>query len=334
MESMNDSRPAPPIPEYVDLKDFQFMPLDVQRLRDSDLASDETPQACWAAVLLWCASWHQVPAGSIPNNENWIAKQAGYMMRGKIDRDWDTVRAGALRGWVECADGRLYHAVVVEKALEAWQSKMEQRYRSECARIKKFNQRHETKVDVPTFDAWMSQGRPQGQPIHVPGDILEKIGDNEEKIEDKDKKSGDNEKKDRDVPGDEHSKGQGQGQGQGLSSVPVGTGGKPPDPPVDKSPGEMAKDELWAAGKSLLRQAGMPDAQCGSFVGKLVKQHGTDAVIEAVRIAVVERPADPPSFLKATCQRLAGERKSPNRQEELEERNRKIARELAQEDAS
>jgi hypothetical protein len=96
----------------------------------------------------------------------------------------------------------------------------------------------------------------------------------------------------------------------------------------------MTKDELWAAGKSLLRQAGMPEAQCGSFVGKLVKQYGSETVVEAVRTAVVERPADPPSFLKATCQRLAGERKPPNRQEALEDRNREIARQLAQEGAS
>ena len=57
------------------------MPLDVGRLRDSDLASDETPEACWAAVLLWCASWHQIPAASIPDNDQWLAKQAGYAAR-------------------------------------------------------------------------------------------------------------------------------------------------------------------------------------------------------------------------------------------------------------
>lgn len=68
-----------------------------------------------------------------------------------------------------------------------------------------------------------------------------------------------------------------------------------------KSPEQMTKDELWSAGKSLLEQQGMPRAQCGSFVGKLVKDHGANAVVEAVRSAVVERPADAVSFLKAAC---------------------------------
>jgi hypothetical protein len=88
-------------------------------------------------------------------------------------------------------------------------------------------------------------------------------------------------------------------------SVPNGTGDKSP---ADPDPEKMTKDELWAAGKSILMEAGMPKAQCGTFVGKLVNDYEADIVVEAVRIAVVERPADPASFLKATCQRLKGER--------------------------
>lgn len=120
---MTDQLPAPLTPADCDLQDFKFMPLDVARLRDSDLASDETPEACWAAVLLWSASWHQIPAASIPDNDQWIAKAAGYAQRGKISPDWEKVRAGALRGWIRCADGRMYHPVVAEKALIAWGKK-------------------------------------------------------------------------------------------------------------------------------------------------------------------------------------------------------------------
>ena len=84
--------PPPLTPEDCELQDFAFMPLDVARLRDSDLASDESPEACWAAVLLWAASWHQIPAASMPDNEAWIAKHAGYAQRGKISEDWAAVR--------------------------------------------------------------------------------------------------------------------------------------------------------------------------------------------------------------------------------------------------
>jgi hypothetical protein len=75
-----------------------------------------------------------------------------------------------------------------------------------------------------------------------------------------------------------------------------------------KLPDDLTKDELWASGKSLLTQAGMPPKQCGSFVGKLVKDYGDAIVIDAVRSAVVARPADPGEYLKATCMRAAGQR--------------------------
>ena len=124
--------PEPLTPEGCDLRDFKFMPLDVARLRDSDLASDETPESCWAAVLLWAASWHQVPAASVPDSDQWLAKHAGYVSRGKVAREWVDVRPGALRGWIKCSDGRLYHPVVAEKAVDAWDSKLEQRWKTEC----------------------------------------------------------------------------------------------------------------------------------------------------------------------------------------------------------
>lgn len=184
------------------LQDFAFMPLDVARLRDSDLAANESPEACWAAVQLWAASWHQVPAASIPDDDKWMAQKTGY---GRIIKEWMKVRAGALRGFVKCSDGRLYHPVVAEKAREAWQAKLEQRYRTECARIKKHHDRHGTKAEKMDFSEWVSLGCPQGQPLSVPSS-----------------KSGCPSSVPRDkpdcpqiVPRETPSKGQGEGQGQG-----------------------------------------------------------------------------------------------------------------------
>ena len=105
-----------------------------------------------------------------------------------------------------------------------------------------------------------------------------------------------------------------------LNSVPIATGGA-----AAKSPAELTKDELWKAGKSLLEQSGMPKAQCGSFVGKLVKDYGDVIVVDAVRSAVLARPADPVEYLKATCMRTAGQRAPVNKQEALEQRNRSVA---------
>ncbi|MET3371997.1 hypothetical protein ABIC89_001038 [Variovorax boronicumulans] len=100
-------------------------------------------------------------------------------------------------------------------------------------------------------------------------------------------------------------------------TVPNGTDGEAVKPASD-----LSKDELWKAGKSLLSQSGMPPAQCGSFVGKLVKDYGDQIVVEAVRTAVVSRPADPAEYLKATCMHAAGQRSVPEPAWRTEQRAR------------
>lgn len=145
--------PNPLTPADCDLRDFPFMPLDVVRLRDSDIAALSTADEFRAAVLLWCAAWHQVPAASLPDDDRVLAQLAGY---GRVVTEWKKVREGALRGWVNCSDGRLYHPVVAEKARDAWAAKHEQRYKTECARIKKHNQRHGTDIEFPTFEEFLS----------------------------------------------------------------------------------------------------------------------------------------------------------------------------------
>lgn len=146
------------------------MPLHVARLRDSDLASEVDPEACWYAVLLWAASWHQLPAGSLPDNEIVLTKLCGL---GRDVRTFRKHRAGALRGFVLCDDGRLYHPVVAEQVKAAWESKLQQRWRSELARIKKANQRNGTTIEPPTYEAFLAsigEGTSLPSPQSVPGD--------------------------------------------------------------------------------------------------------------------------------------------------------------------
>jgi hypothetical protein len=231
--------PAPLTPADCDLQDFKFLPLDVVRLRDSDMASDETPEACWAAVQLWAASWHQIPAASVPDNEQWLAKHAGYVSRGQIDPAWATVRAGALRKYIRCSDGRLYHPVVAEKAIEAWEAKLDQRWRTECGRIKKHNDRHGTKVPKPSFDEWVAAGRPSGQRLPVPGDTPTATPKSPEGRPQR-------------VPRETHSKGQRQGQGQGQikKENPSGSAAAAAPRPSKKAPADFQVTEAmrkWAA---------------------------------------------------------------------------------------
>lgn len=67
----------------------------------------------------------------------------------------------------------------------------------------------------------------------------------------------------------------------------------------------MTKAELWAAGRSLLLAQGMPDAQCRSFMGKLVSDHGENLVGAAVRAAVVAQPQEVREYLVATCRGMS-----------------------------
>lgn len=304
------------------------MPLDVARLRDSELASSETPEACWAAVLLWAASWHQIPAASIPNDEKWIAKTAGYALRGKVDKAWKDVRVGALRGWIECDDGRLYHPVVAEKARDAWQAKLKQRWMTECGRIKKHNDRHEgANVQKPTLEAWLAAGCPVGQPLHVPRDTFDPSGG----------QAGE-------TASNRQGEGQGHGerQGQGTTSAPDGAGGAAAAAPaavqamtpleavavMHRQEGAPLLEEherlLWTAGRAIFLAAGVASDIAGKFIGKLIKDNGNDRVLvfDVMRAACLERPADPRGWMVAACQQRRGQRVSTNnRQTALEDSN-------------
>lgn len=124
--------PDPLVPADCDLRDFGYMPLDVLRLRDSEIAAIGDAEAFRAAVIAWCVSWHQLPAASLPDDDAILCRLLGY---GRDLKGWQAVRAaGALRGFVRCNDGRLYHHVVAEKARESWAKKQAQRARTEAAR--------------------------------------------------------------------------------------------------------------------------------------------------------------------------------------------------------
>lgn len=109
----------PLTPPDCDLRDFAFMKMDVMRLLDSDLFALSTGDEFKAALALWCKSWMQIPAASLPDDDRVLAHLSGAGSK------WKKLRPMALRGWVKCSDGRLYHPVVAEKALDAWETRKE-----------------------------------------------------------------------------------------------------------------------------------------------------------------------------------------------------------------
>jgi hypothetical protein len=138
---MSESLLPPLVPAEVDLRDFGFMPLDVLRLRDSDLAALAGGDAFKAAVLLWCVAWHQVPAASLPKDDRLLARHSG------AGASWRKVKEEALRGFVECSDGRLYHTTIAEKAREAWAAKATQRARTAAATAAREAKRREQQAE-------------------------------------------------------------------------------------------------------------------------------------------------------------------------------------------
>jgi DnaB-like helicase N terminal domain/Protein of unknown function (DUF1376) len=126
----SDYLPAPLVPEEVDLRDFEFMPLDVRRLLQSDtwIEASAEPKLGHVLICLWCEAWHQVPAGSLPDNDTVLARFAMCDLA-----TWQALRPKAMAAWTKCSDGRLYHPVVSEKALEAWERKRDQRGRTKAA---------------------------------------------------------------------------------------------------------------------------------------------------------------------------------------------------------
>ena len=137
------------------------MPLHVLRLRDSEFTSEVSAEAFRAGVLLWCAAWHQVPAGSLPNNDKTLSTLAGY---GRVVKEWEKVKDEALYGWVLCDDNRWYHPVVCEVAMESWVSKQEYNYKKFADRLRKRNAGLKEKqlpvVDIPLIEQWISAGMP------------------------------------------------------------------------------------------------------------------------------------------------------------------------------
>lgn len=105
--------PAPLADADLDVRELEEMPLNVRRLRDSSTAATASAEGFRAAVLLWAAAWHQVPAGSLPAGDAELAALAGF---GRDVAGFQAVRADALRGFLACRDGRLYHQVIVDYA--------------------------------------------------------------------------------------------------------------------------------------------------------------------------------------------------------------------------
>lgn len=130
---MKNDRLPPLIDKEVDLRDFPFMPVEIMRLRRSrawSVIAKRDPRLGFYMHNLWCESWHERPAGSLPNDDDILCELA---MSADM-QTWRSIKEKVMHGWVLCSDNRWYHPTVCEKAAQAWARKVQQRARTERAR--------------------------------------------------------------------------------------------------------------------------------------------------------------------------------------------------------
>lgn len=251
--------PAPMTPAESDLRDFPHTPLFRSRLFGSSFHAQSNDSEWRAGVTLWLKSWDQVPAGSLPNNEVELCRLA------ELARDiktWKKLRDGALRGWVLCTDGRLYHPVVSEGVNTALEAKIKQRLKTAKARIAALEkhlqqaQSDEDKARITDEIKKLKQLLSQGLSQTVQQDPRE-----------------------------------GEGKEKGFNSEANASAGKPALEPAEI---------IFGYGLPLLTNAGTPEKQARSFLGALRKRPGGDAaVVNAIRDCLREKPLQPLEWLAA-----------------------------------
>ena len=114
---------APLTPPDCDLRDFGYMPLDVRRLLTSDTWLEAADDPKLGHVLICLGGILASSPGGIAAGQRSGARPIRHVRRA----EWGLLRERAMKDWRLCSDGRLYHPVVAEKALEAWLERLAHR---------------------------------------------------------------------------------------------------------------------------------------------------------------------------------------------------------------
>jgi len=258
--------PDPPIDADVDLRGLPWMRLDVLRLMDSDLFALSTGDEFKAAVALWCKSWHQQPAGSLPTDDRVLAHLSGAGPR------WAKVKEMALRGWSLASDGRLYHEVITAQVLIAWDERLDHLKKREAdrERLKVWRENKRQKGELGK-EGGKRRG-PHGTETSGETSAVTMV-----KRVSTDVRNGvETSKTGRDGTGDK--------------SFPASPGGTPPAP-----------DAIFGFGLEFLIQHGTAENAARSWLGAMRKRTSNNdaAVLELLLACQRERVVDPIPWLRA-----------------------------------
>jgi hypothetical protein len=270
-EAKMSELPEPLTPADCDLRGMEWMPLYGDRLLSSETWLEAGPEGRCAALALWWASWKQCPAGSLANTDRVLCQIAGY---GMAIKSWLAIKDEAMRGWVKCSDGRLYHPVVCELALEAYARRVKDRQRKEKWRNGKIGTEPSQNADG---DGDKTGTEPfQNADGDVPETVLEQMTGQD--------RTGQEIKKERTSAS--HS----------ATATP-----SPPDPPD-------ARTEFWRDGLAIVRSlTGRPDGPSRAFLGRILKTLGDDcdAGLQVLHAAHDLRPGGPEAWIVAACEARA-----------------------------
>lgn len=158
---MSEPLPAPLVLPETDCRGLDGFMLNVERLMASELVALSTHEEIAAALFLWCRAWKQLPASSLPDDDKVLAAFA----RLPLVR-FRKVRAAALRGFIKCSDGRLYHRVLAEEAAKAYAKsrRFKQKRETDAERLRRWRETHsETPGETPPETRFVQEGQGQGQ---------------------------------------------------------------------------------------------------------------------------------------------------------------------------
>lgn len=306
--------PAPLTPADCNLRGFPWMALDTVRLLDSDLFLLATGDEFKAALALWCKSWSQVPAASLPNDERLLEALSG-------SKNWKKVRGIAMRGWILCSDDRWYHPVVAEKALEALPARKAHAEHKAASAERKERERADRKAlfellringVTAEYDTKTTKLREMAAPFLSTGQPLVTPPVTRDMSHHVTAKRGQDSTE----------------QDSTFNSVPIGTGavgaGKRP-----RTAAENRKSELWRAIKALLVESGESKdlKAAGAVVTQAITRYDEPTALAAIEATLHARPAGAIAFLEAACQQASGQRQ--NKQEALEAGNLAAAERFA-----
>lgn len=118
---MTEDLPSPLSPPDCDLRGYDYMPLFGHKLFNSSLYTEATDTEFRSALRLWWAAWQQCPAGSLPSSDAALAMLADF---GRDQKSWLKVKKMALHGFVLCSDNRLYHRMLCDEAVKAYDMRL------------------------------------------------------------------------------------------------------------------------------------------------------------------------------------------------------------------